>query len=63
MMDMNGLKKILRYLRGLMVYCLEFSTGTETKETKCESDVSWDKERDDKSFVRKLIYWNDNLEH
>lgn len=58
---MNGLKRILRYLKGTIEYCLEYKRNSSKKGIECETDASWDRTRDAKSFSGILMYYNGNL--
>lgn len=60
MMRMNGLKKILRYLKYTMDYCFEFGREARTVGMQCESDVSWDKIKNAKYWNGDLMYWHSN---
>ncbi|XP_043263425.1 secreted RxLR effector protein 161-like [Colletes gigas] len=60
-MHMTGLKRVLRYLRGTIDYQLTFGNKCSRNEIVCETDASWDKTRDAKSFTGVLIYRNSDL--
>jgi len=62
-MHMVALKRILRYLKGTIEYCLEFGGRGPDKEVRCYSDASWDSTKDAKSFTGLLIYRNGDLVH
>jgi len=62
-MHMNALKRILRYLRGTVDYCLEYKRRNPGVRVKCESDASWDRTEDAKSFTGLLLYVDGNLIH
>ncbi|XP_039313001.1 secreted RxLR effector protein 161-like [Solenopsis invicta] len=62
-MHMAALKRILRYLKGTINYCLEFKRENSTTKIRCESDASWDRTEDAKFFTGLLLYRNGNLIH
>lgn len=62
-MHMVALKRILRYLKGTIEYCLEFRKRSTFTGIECETDASWDSTRDAKSFTGLLIYRNGDLIH
>jgi len=62
-MHMSALKRILRYLKGTIDYCLEFGRKNQTNRIECEADASWYRTQDAKSFTEILIYRNGDLIH
>jgi len=62
-MHINALKRILRYLRGTVDYRLEYKKRNPGVRVKCESDASWDRTKDAKSFTGLLLYVDGNLIH
>jgi len=62
-MHMNALKRILRYLKGTVDNRLEYKRRNPGVRVKCESDASWDRTQDAKSFTGLLLYVNGNLIH
>lgn len=70
MMHMNALRRILRYLKGTMDYRLEFGKKISRPMIKCETDASWDRTKDAKSYTglllyrdADLIYWKSKKQH
>lgn len=63
MMHMTALKRILRYLKGTVEYCLEFGRKAVNGLIECEADASWDRTKDAKSFSGILVYRNGDLIH
>lgn len=59
---MSALKRILRYLKGTVNY-LEFGKKNSNIEVECETDASWDKTSDAKSFTGLLVYNKGDLIH
>ena len=60
---MSALKQILRYLKGTIDYRLEYGRKSSHMMSKCETDASWDKKRNEKSFTGLLLYRNGDLFH
>jgi len=60
---MSALKRILRYLRGTADYSLEFGKKSSVNRIECETDASWDRTKDAKSFTGLLMYKNGDLIH
>ena len=62
MMHMNALNRVLRYLKGTIDYRLELG-NKGSKGVECETDASWDRIGDAKSFSGLLLYRNGDLIH
>lgn len=60
-MHMKGLKRVLRYLKGTINYCLCYGGKTIQNRIDCETDASWDTTKDAKSFTGTLVYRNGDL--
>lgn len=58
---MRELKRVLRYLRGTINYCLCFGGKNIKNRIDHETDASWDTTIDAKSFTGILIHRNGDL--
>lgn len=62
-MHIVALKRVLRYLKGTLDYCLQYKGESSERIIGCDSDASWDSTKDAKSFTGLLVYRNGDLVH
>lgn len=62
-MHMTALKRVLRYLKGTINYKLEFGKEDSDNAIECQTDASWDRTEDAKSFSGILVFRRGDLIH
>lgn len=63
MIHLSALKRVLRYLKRTIDYRLEFGQKNSTGRIVCETDASWDRTKDAKSFTGLIVCRDGDLIH